>query len=157
MNTVLTQELGRYNRLLKEIKSTSETLLKAIKGELVMTNDLDKMFKALYDGKVPDLWLAKSYPTLKPLANYVIDLQKRCNFFRNWVENGIPKSFWLSGFFFTQSFLTGVLQNYSRREKIPVDELTFSFLFRKIEIKEATSGTLVYGLFIEGASWDAKR
>lgn len=78
MNTVLTQELGRYNKLLKEVKSTSQALLKAIKGELVMTNNLEKMFKALYDGKVPELWLAKSYPTLKSLANYVSDLQKRC-------------------------------------------------------------------------------
>ena len=115
MNTVLTQELGRYNKLLKEVKSTSQALLKAIKGELVMTNNLEKMFKALYDGKVPELWLAKSYPTLKSLSNYVSDLQKRCHFFKEWVENGIPSSFWLSGFFFTQSFLTGVLQNYSRR------------------------------------------
>lgn len=40
-----------------------------------MTNDLDKMFKALYDGKVPDLWLSKSYPTLKSLSNYVTDLE----------------------------------------------------------------------------------
>ena len=99
-----------------------------------MTSDLDKMFKALYDGKVPELWLAKSYPTLKSLSSYVSDLQKRCEFFNKWVNNGIPDSFWLSGFFFTQSFLTGVLQNYSRREKIPVDELTFSFLFKKSEI-----------------------
>ena len=32
MNTVLNQELGRYNRLLREIRSTSEQLLKAIRG-----------------------------------------------------------------------------------------------------------------------------
>jgi dynein heavy chain len=86
-----------------------------------MTNDLDRMFRALYDGKVPDLWLSKSYPTLKSLSSYVADLERRCNFFREWVQNGLPESFWLSGFFFTQSFLTGVLQNYSRRQKIPVD------------------------------------
>jgi dynein heavy chain len=53
MNTVLNQELGRYNRLLREIRTTSEQLLKAIKGELVLTANLEKMFKALYDGKVP--------------------------------------------------------------------------------------------------------
>lgn len=40
MNTVLNQELGRYNRLIREIKSTSQQLLKAIKGELVMTSAL---------------------------------------------------------------------------------------------------------------------
>lgn len=106
------------------------------------------MFKALYDGKVPELWLARSYPTLKSLSNYVTDLQKRCKFFKDWVDGGIPSSFWLSGFFFTQSFLTGVLQNYSRRFKIPVDELTFEFLFRESEISRAKSGAKIYGLFI---------
>lgn len=95
-----------------------------------MTLQLEKMFKALYDGKVSELWLAKSYPSLKSLGNYIIDLQKRCKFFWDWINNGIPSTLWLSGFFFTQSFLTGVLQNYSRKFKIPVDELGFEFLFK---------------------------
>ena len=94
-----------------------------------MTNDLDKMYKALYDGKIPDLWMKKSYPSLKSLGNYVEDLRKRVKFFENWVDRGIPKQFWISGFFFTQSFLTGVLQNYSRKFKIPIDELAFEFIF----------------------------
>lgn len=96
-----------------------------------MTGDLDRMYKALYDGKIPELWLSKSYPSLKSLGNYVLDLQKRVKFFEEWVAHGIPKEFWISGFFFTQSFLTGVLQNYSRKNKIPVDELSFSFIFQK--------------------------
>lgn len=48
MNTVLNQELGRYNRLLKEIRGTCQQLLRAIKGELVMTAALEKMSKALF-------------------------------------------------------------------------------------------------------------
>lgn len=53
MNTVLNQELGRYNRLLQQIKTTSLELLAAIRGEVVMTSALERMYKALYDGKVP--------------------------------------------------------------------------------------------------------
>ena len=30
--------------------------------------------------------------------------------FDRWIETGPPCIFWLSGFFFTQSFLTSVLQ-----------------------------------------------
>lgn len=100
-----------------------------------MTIELEKMFKAMYEGKIPDLWLSKSYPSLKPLGSYMQDLITRTNFFKKWIDEGLPEKFWLSGFFFTQSFLTGILQNYSRRLKIPVDELSFDFKFKQKDIE----------------------
>lgn len=48
-----------------------------------------------------------------------------------WLKNGNPNTFWMSGLFFPQGFLTGVLQSHARRpgEEIPIDELSFSFKF----------------------------
>ena len=74
MNTVLNQEIGRYNRLIQEILKTLQLLKKSINGEQVMTQSLEKMFKSISEGKVPDLWLNKSYPSLKPLGSYIADL-----------------------------------------------------------------------------------
>lgn len=73
-----------------------------------MSAGLDAAAKSIFVGKVPAMWLGKSYPSLKPLGGYVNDLKARIGFLQKWINEGIPDTFWLSGFYFTHSFLTGV-------------------------------------------------
>jgi dynein heavy chain len=114
----------------------------------------------MFNGTIPDIWAAVAYPSLKPLGAWVNDLLARLKFLQTWLDQGPPAVFWLSGFFFTQSFLTGVRQNYARRHHMAIDKLSYDFVVvpdikpNDASVTAPTDGCYVYGMFLDGAAWD---
>lgn len=159
LGTVAGQEIDVFNSIIRKLQRTLVQLERGIKGEVVMSADLEAMFNSMILGQVPQLWHEGGYLSRKPLASWFEDTLQRVDFFRDWNNHGPPMSFWISGFFFPQGFLTGVLQTYSRLHKIPIDDVKFKTNMTPWEFvedigDEAEAGVYVHGLFLEGARYD---
>ncbi len=159
MNTVLQQELQRFNVLVSVIIKSLDQVRKAIKGLVVMSVELEELGDSMVKGLVPAMWKKYSYPSLKPLGSWVQDLRDRLKFFDTWIEKERLPSYWFSGFFFTQSFITGTKQNFARKYSVPIDECDYDFTVLSADQVDAieappADGCYIYGMFLEGARWD---
>ena len=97
--------------MLTVMRASLEELQKAIKGLVVMSQELDSMYLSMLNSAGPQNWEKVAYPSLKPLMSWFRDLIERVEFMNNWLTQGHPSCFWMSGFFFPQGFMTGVLTN----------------------------------------------
>lgn len=179
LTTVLMQEIDRFNNLLRIVHKSLSDLQKAIKGFIVMSDSLESIYNSFINNQIPRLWSSKGYLSSKSLANWLRDFQYRIDLMQVWVREGVPRSTWISGLYFPQSFLTGALQRHSRLYNIPIDSLKIDFeimpqtilqseLYDKHQmgIKECdesygnlsypNEGAYIHGLFIEGARWDER-
>ena len=94
------------------------------------------------------------------MMSYVEDLGRRIKMFKDWVDKGQPRVYWVSGFFFTQSFFTGVLQDYARNTKMSIDLLDFKHYVMDQDFVESqckSVGCYTYGLYLEAATWDSQK
>merc|ERR1712216_1049726 len=103
------------------------------------------------------------------LSGWIKGLLDRHHQLSNWIGKERPPSFWLTGFFNPQGFLTSMKQEVTRQRKAQnwsLDEVEFtSDVLKeviqgddgKIEGKQLNSpaeGVYIHGLYLEGAGWN---
>lgn len=157
LETVLLQEVGRYNVLLASVRSQLKALMDGIRGTLVMSSAMDEALDCLFDGRVPASWRS-AYPSLKGLGSWTRDLLARVEMMQSWAHGSQPRVFWLTGFTFPTGFLTALLQASARKHEVSIDTLAWEFNVLSVDeaaITEAPAeGAYIRGLFLEGAGWD---
>jgi dynein heavy chain len=153
LTVVLKQEVERFKRLLKILVESLKELEKALRGLVSMSPMLENILQCLYVNRVPEAW--SKYESMKPLGSWFSELVKRIEFFNSWMRYGNPPSYWLSAFYFPQSFLTGILQRHSRLQGLPIDSLSFECEPLEEEPKAFPDiGVNVHGLIFDGARWN---
>uniref|UniRef100_A0A4X2K4X9 AAA+ ATPase domain-containing protein n=1 Tax=Vombatus ursinus TaxID=29139 RepID=A0A4X2K4X9_VOMUR len=155
------QECERMNLLLREIRGSLQQLDLGLKGELMLSPDMEAQQTALNYDTVPDTWLRLAYPSTFGLAQWFSDLLLRCRELDTWTQDLVmPAVVWLSGFFNPQSFLTAVMQSMARKNEWPLDKMCLTVDVTK-KTKEdyghpPREGAYIHGLFMEGARWDVQ-
>ncbi|CEL98551.1 unnamed protein product [Vitrella brassicaformis CCMP3155] len=158
LRVVLLQEIQRYNKLLRAVRSSLASLQKGIKGLVVISEELEEVMQAVYEGKVPKMW-SFAYPSLKPLLSWVADLTERIEQLNRWGLEGAPRVFWLGGFTYPTGFLTALLQQSARKNVISIDALSFDFVVQATSDEGQVhqppkEGAMVKRMILEGAKWD---
>ena len=84
--------------LLKTIRGSLFEVNLGLKGDLTMSENMERIVKALATDTVPTNWAQIAYPSLRTLSNWLPDLGRRASQLSEWVSSfTLPNSVWISG------------------------------------------------------------
>ncbi|XP_068458453.1 dynein axonemal heavy chain 8-like [Clinocottus analis] len=160
MNIFLRQEVDRMQKIISLVRISLTDLKLAIDGTIIMSENLRDALDNIFDARVPNLWRKLSWDS-STLGFWFTELLDRNKQFHNWVFKRRPSSFWMTGFFNPQGFLTAMRQEVTRANAgWSLDTITLHNKVLKQAQEEITDspseGVYVYGLYLEGAGWDKK-
>merc|ERR1712159_269435 len=115
LNMFLFQEIQRLQKVIAKVRFVLTQMQGAINGEVVMTAEFQQALDSIYDAKVPPTWLhtpgGDEFSRMnKTLGLWFTSLLDRNSQYREWLSKGRPNSYWMTGFFNPQGFLTGMNQ-----------------------------------------------
>jgi len=152
--------LGVLRNILSDLKL-------AIAGTIVMSPILAGALDSLFNAGVPDPWAAVmpvSLPKQPNIGVWFVNMLNRAEQLSNWLKNGRPICFWLTGFFNPSGFLTASRQEVCRahsKDGWALDDCVNTFEVLKQESDDVragpSEGIYIRGLSLDGARWDKGR
>lgn len=160
MNIFLKQEIDRIQRVIMSVRTTLTDLKLAIDGTIIMNENLRDALDSMFDARIPAHWQKISWDSSN-LGFWFTELVDRNSQFHSWCFDARPVSFWMTGFFNPQGFLTAMRQEVTRKHKQKGWALDTVVLQNDVTTKRKedtittpSEGVYVYGLYLEGAGWD---
>merc|ERR1711977_427289 len=143
LNIFLFQEIQRLQDVLSKVGFQLVQLKLAIKGEVVLTDELAQALGAIGGARVPHSWIYTLSGTefswiLPSLGQWFSSLLARDDQDRTWLNKSRPPAFWMTGWFNPTGFLTAMKRVDQCRAAPP-------------------EGVYVHGLFLDGAALDNKQ
>merc|ERR1712178_153094 len=134
-----------------------------MKGQLNITENMEKLAHSMYVNQVPALWGKYAYASKKELLVWYDDLLDRINQLVDYSEELIaPISLWISGLFNPMSYLTAIMQVTARNEGLALDNMMLKTTVLNIEkpkdcAERPEAGAYIHGFFLQGAKWELGR
>jgi hypothetical protein len=89
---VFLQEVDRMSKLLYEMRRSLVELDMGLRGDLSMSEAMETLMDSIYDDTVPARWSALAWPSLRPLASWLLNMLDRYRQLADWtVDMTTPK------------------------------------------------------------------
>nr|XP_037867096.1 dynein heavy chain 8, axonemal isoform X3 [Bombyx mori] len=156
----LRQEIDRMQKVISLVRITLKDLLLAIDGTIIMNEALRDSLDNIYDAKVPNIWLKSSWSS-STLGFWFTEFLERNTQFSTWCFQARPNSFWMTGFFNPQGFLTAMRQEVTRAHKgwaldmVALHNDVTKYTYDEIKAPPP-EGVFIHGVFLDGAGWDRR-
>ncbi|XP_055386175.1 dynein axonemal heavy chain 8 [Condylostylus longicornis] len=160
LNIFLKQEIDRMQKVIVLVKKMLKDILLALEGTIIMSEQLQDAVDNIFNARVPISWRKVSWAS-STLGFWFTEVINRYTQFYNWAFVGRPITFWMSGFFNPQGFLTAMKQEVARAHKgWALDQIAMmnevTKLFEEEYKKPPKEGVYIHGMYLDGAGWDIR-
>ncbi len=179
LHNVLLQEIIRIQSIITLVKKSLLDIREALKGRLMMTNEIVLAIDALYLTKPPNAWMFNANSEEISWLSVTVSmwyegLKIRADRLREWMNSAFNQrpAFYLTGFLNPQGFIAAFKQEVFKLKKQSQSNLTLDMINLKFEPdktesdpkvyvmndkkrdqKDKSNSMLIYGMYLEGAIW----
>ncbi|EKX37595.1 hypothetical protein GUITHDRAFT_89621 [Guillardia theta CCMP2712] len=162
------QEIERMQRVLKLVRNTLQALLLSMSGTQQRNDRTRVLLNTLFEAMVPAEWLDVSW-NVTSLGEWIANLMQRHDHLAKWMAKKSSNQYWLGGMFNPHGFLLAIKQEAVKKNLSAgwsLEDLSFDIQPASAASKRETHGqeqelsqgnaVILYGLFLEGASWSQR-